>query len=59
MFVQIIRDPASPPEEESIRLFYESFLITCWLASSMAQVNGLVRIARHSTEERGGVSQAH
>ncbi len=24
MFVQIIRDPASPPEEVSIRVFYES-----------------------------------
>ncbi len=27
MFVRIIRDPASPPEEDSIRLFYESLQI--------------------------------
>ncbi len=27
MFVSIIRDPASPPEEVSIRLFYESLQI--------------------------------
>ncbi len=60
MFAQIIHDPASSTEEVSIRVFNESLLITFHNNVLVSQFHGRsLQSARHSTEERGGVSRAH
>ncbi len=60
MFAQIIRDPASPTEEVSIRVFYESLQIAFPNNVLVSQFRADVySTARHSTEERGRVSRAH
>ncbi len=60
MFTRIIRDPASPTEEVSIRGFYESLQIAFPNNELVSQFHGwCLQSVRHSTEERGGVSRAH
>ncbi len=60
MFVRIIHDPASSTEEVSIRGFYESLQIAFPNNVPVSQFRGRsLQSARHSTEERGGVSRAH
>ncbi len=58
---KIIRDPASSTEEVSIRVFfYESLQITFPNNVLVSQFLGWsLQSARHSTEEREGVSRAH
>ncbi len=60
MFAQIIHDPASPTEEVTIRVFYESLQIAFPNNVLVSQFRSCsLQSARHSTEERGGVSRAH
>ncbi len=60
MFARIIRDPTSPTEEVSIRVFYESLQIAFPNNVLVSQFHGWsLQSARHPTEERGGVSRAH
>ncbi len=57
---ETIRDPASPTEEVSIRVFYESLQIAFPYNVQVSQFRGWsLQSASHSTEERGGVSRAH
>ncbi len=59
MFPRIIRDPASSTEEVSIRVFM-NLKITFPNNVLVRQFCGeSLQSARHSTEERGGVSRAH
>ncbi len=63
IFVRIIRDPASTPEEVSVmfllNLCKSLFLITCNLASFTMNVAKVYHLSQSGLEERDGVSRSH
>ncbi len=60
MFARIIRDPASPAAEVSIRVFDASLQIIFFNNVLVSNFWAKVNItARQPTEERGGLSRAH